>query len=144
MQQRGFSLNEINAILSGQQVSMPSMPGFQNATKSEGLQALTAAQMTGQAELDRFNATQQATQGMISGVGSMAGGAMMMSDRRLKKDIKQLWMGAKGLMLYAFRYIWEDSSHPVHHGYMADEVEVLYPHAVVDLGGYKAVIYGSF
>ncbi len=31
MQQRGFSLNEINALLSGQQVGTPSMPNFTNA-----------------------------------------------------------------------------------------------------------------
>lgn len=31
MQQRGFSLNEINALLSGQQVGLPQMPNFSNA-----------------------------------------------------------------------------------------------------------------
>lgn len=77
MQQRGFSLNEINALLHGQQVGMPSMPGFNTAQRSEGNQALQAAQLTGQAELDRFNAQQQAMQGMMSGIGSMAGGFMM-------------------------------------------------------------------
>lgn len=35
MQQRGFSLNEINALLSGQQVGMPQMPSFTNAQAAQ-------------------------------------------------------------------------------------------------------------
>jgi hypothetical protein len=35
MQQRGFSLNEINALLSGQQVSTPAMPNFSNASAAQ-------------------------------------------------------------------------------------------------------------
>jgi hypothetical protein len=35
MQQRGFSLNEINALLSGQQVGMPQMPSFSQATAAQ-------------------------------------------------------------------------------------------------------------
>lgn len=143
MQRRGFSLNEINAILTGQQVGMPSMPSFQNASRSEGMQSLSAAQMTGQAALDTFNAQQSGLNSAMGAAGGLASTAMMFSDRRLKKDIKELWVGARGLMLYAFRYVWEDASQPLHHGYMADEVEKLYPHAVVDVGSFKAVIYGS-
>jgi hypothetical protein len=74
LQRRGFSLNEINALITGQQVGMPSMPGFNTANRAEGTQFLQAAQMQGQADLDRFNAQQAATQGMMSGIGSMAGG----------------------------------------------------------------------
>ena len=133
MQQRGFSLNEINAIISGQQVGMPSMPGFNQATKSEGNQSLQAAQLTGQAELDRFNAQQQATQGMMSGIGSMAGG-FMMSDRRFKKDIERIGTTNQGFPLYRFKYIWGG---PVHIGVMADEV----PHAVTKIAGISFVDY---
>lgn len=143
MQQRGFSLNEINALLSGQQVGMPSMPSFNTAQRSEGNQALAAAQMTGQSALDAFNAEQQATQGMISGVGSLAGGAMAFSDRRLKKNItKESFNETKGLQEYEFNYVWEDDECPPHHGYMADEVEKIYPNAVVEIDGFKAVLYG--
>jgi len=35
MQQRGSSLNEINALLSGQQVALPSMPGFSQASAAQ-------------------------------------------------------------------------------------------------------------
>ena len=35
MQQRGYNLNEINALLSGQQVNAPQMPGFSQATAAQ-------------------------------------------------------------------------------------------------------------
>lgn len=138
MQKRGFSLNEINAILSGQQVGMPNMPNFNTAQRSEGTQNLSAAQMTGQHDLDVFNAQQQATQGTLSG---LAGGAMMFSDRRLKKHIVKLNIDDNGLQKYNFSYIWEKTETPDHIGYMADEVEKLYPDAVVEMHGYKVVDY---
>ena len=136
MQKRGFSLNEINALISGQQVGMPSMPGFQNASRAEGVQALQAAQLTGQAELDRFNAQQQATQGMMSGIGSMAGGFAMMSDRRMKTDIVRIGSTPGGTNVYSFRYIFGG---PTTIGVMADEV----PHAAFERGGIKFVDYAK-
>lgn len=139
MQKRGFSLNEINAILSGQQVAMPNMPSFNSAQRSEGVQSLTAAQMQGQADLDAFNAQQQATQGTLSG---LAGGAMMFSDRRLKKNVVQLEEKSAGLPLYSFHYVWEDINGPKHIGHMADEVKKLYPDAVIRTHGYDMVDYG--
>lgn len=141
MQQRGFTLNEINAILNGQQVAMPSMPGFNAANRSEGVQALDAANMGWGAQMDAFNAQQQSQQGMMSGLGSMA---LMFSDRRLKKNISKLGVNKEsGLQEYAFDYVWEDSSPGLcnHVGYMADEVEEKYPEAVIDVHGYKMVNY---
>ncbi len=139
MTKRGWTLNEINAILNGQQVGMPSMPQFSQAQRSEGNQALSAAQMTGQAELDRYNAQQQATQGMMSGIGSMAGGAGSMmnpSDRRFKKDIKRIGKTDGGTPLYSYRYL---GGGPVHIGVMADEV----PDAAVNIRGYLFVDYSK-
>jgi hypothetical protein len=135
MQKRGFSLNEINALISGQQVAMPSMPGFNTAQRSEGTQNLQAAQLTGQAELDRFNAQQAATQGMMSGIGSMAGG-FMMSDRRFKRDVRRVGSTPGGAPLYRFRYIFGG---PEMVGVMADEV----PHAVVKIAGISFVDYSK-
>lgn len=136
MQQRGFTLNEINAIMNGQQVGMPNMPSFNAANRSEGNQALQAAGMGWDAQMDAFNAQQQQQQGMMSGAGSMA---MMFSDRRLKDKI--ILVGRRhGLNVYEYEYIWE----PGHRreGYMADEVEELFPDAVrVGPSGYKMVNY---
>lgn len=74
LQRRGANLNELNAIMSGQQVGMPSMPSFNTANAAQPVQALQAAQLTGQANLDAFNAKNAQTQGMLSGIGSIAGG----------------------------------------------------------------------
>ena len=38
LQQRGMSLNEINAILNGQQIAQPQMPGFNTANASQATQ----------------------------------------------------------------------------------------------------------
>lgn len=139
MQRRGFSLNEINAILTGQQVGMPNMPSFNTAQRSEGLQALQAAQMQGQADLDAFNAQQQQQQSMLQGA---AGGAMMFSDRRLKKTVELYGTRPDGLNVYKFHYIWENWTDERHIGCMADEVLKLYPEAIVDMHGFMAVDYG--
>ena len=115
---------------------MPSMPGFNTAQRSEGVQSLQAAQLTGQAELDRFNAQQQATQGMMSGIGSMAGGFAMMSDRRMKTDIVRIGSTPGGTPVYSFRYIFGG---PTQIGVMADEV----PHAAFKRGGILFVDYSK-
>lgn len=138
MQRRGFSLNEINAILTGQQVGMPNMPSFNTAQRSEGTQNLQAADMQGQHDLDVFNAQQAATNSMLSGASS---GAMMFSDRRLKKNIRELGFDDNGLRKYTFSYVWERTEGSHHVGYMADEVEKLYPDAVIEFHGYKVVDY---
>jgi hypothetical protein len=135
MQQRGWSLNEINALLGGQQVGMPSMPSYNTASRAEGPQSLQAAQMQGQADLDRFNAQQAAMQGMMSGMGSIAGG-FMMSDRRFKRDVKRVGSTAGGTPLYRFRYIFGG---PEFIGVMADEV----PHATVKVAGINFVDYSK-
>lgn len=140
MQRRGFSLNEINAILTGQQVGMPNMPSFNTAQRSEGLQSLQAAGMQNQADLDAYSAQQGAQQSALSG---LAGGAMMFSDRRLKKNIMEWTYRADiGLQTYFFNYVWEKDTDPWQYGLMADEVEKLYPEAVSEEDGYKVVDYG--
>lgn len=136
MQRRGFSLNEINAILTGQQVGLPGMPGFTNAGRSEGVQSLAAAQMQGQSALDAYNAEQAGLQGLMSGVGSLASGAMMFSDRRLKRNIVRIGE-YKGYPLYLFDYIWGQSAV----GVMSDEVPA--SAVVKHSSGYDMVDYGS-
>jgi hypothetical protein len=68
----------MNALMSGQQVQTPQMPGFQTAVGSQPVQSLSAAQMTGQSMMDQFNAQQQQTQGMMSGAMGLGSKAAMM------------------------------------------------------------------
>lgn len=77
MSRRGMSLNELNALLTGQQVNMPQMPSFNTASKAETPQILQAAQMGYQGQLDQFNANQAGTMGLISGLTGLAGASMM-------------------------------------------------------------------
>ena len=129
MQQRGFSLNEMNALLSGQQVSMPQMPGYNTAAASQGTQNLAAGQMQQQANMDQFNAQQAQMQGLMSGVGGFAA----FSDRRLKKDI-ELVGNVDGVNIYKWMYVWGQPGK----GVMADEV----PWAVIKHpSGYDMVDY---
>ncbi len=61
------------------------------------------------------------------------------SDRRLKTDITRLSTRSDGLGVYRFRYVWGG---PLHIGLMAQEVQPLYPAAVLQRDGYLMVDYG--
>jgi hypothetical protein len=66
MQKRGFSLNEINALLSGQQVNTPQMPNFVGASQA-------AAAPLYQAAVDQGNFDQMQSQGLMGGIGGLVG-----------------------------------------------------------------------
>lgn len=79
-QRRGMSLNEMNALMSGQQVQMPTMPQFNTAGISQTPNLMGAMQNTYQAALDASNAKNaginNAFGGLTSlGAGGLAGGA---------------------------------------------------------------------
>jgi hypothetical protein len=73
---------------------------------------------------------------MMSGIGSMAGAGMMMSDRRFKENIARVGTTPGGTPVYEFNYIFGPLKYV---GVMADEV----PHAVVERGGIKFVDYSK-
>ncbi len=64
MQQRGFNLNEINAVMSGQQVNAPQMPGFSSAERA-------ASAPIYQAGVDQGNFDQASSP--WAGIGSLTG-----------------------------------------------------------------------
>jgi len=132
-QRRGMTLNELNALLTGSQVSMPQMPSFSQATKSETPQLLQAAQMQGQA-----NESGGMDWGSLIGTAAKVGGMAMMSDLRLKSNLEAI--GAyRGLTVYAF-----DLGGRRRVGVLAQDVAVLYPHAViVGPAGYLMVDYAA-
>jgi len=65
MQKRGFSLNEINALLSGQQVQNPQMPSFVAAQSSQPSTIY-------QAGVDRLNANNAGGASNMSGITGLA------------------------------------------------------------------------
>jgi hypothetical protein len=134
MQQRGFSLNEINALISGQQVGMPQMPNFSNAGAAQETQYLNAANMQGQADLNQFNAQQAGVSNLMGGLGSIAGFAF--SDRRLKRDIVRIGKTPGGQNVYAWNYLWGQPAI----GVMADESPA--DAVIMHESGYLMVNYG--
>jgi len=110
MEQRGMTLNEINAIMSGQQVQTPGFEGFTQAGRSQGVDYTGA--LGAESDFD-----QAQSQMLMSGISSLGGMAGMMSDRRLKRNIKRIGT-FMGYPFYIFDYLWGERSV----GFMADEV----------------------
>lgn len=75
--QRGMSLNDMNALLSGQQVQNPNMPGFSTAQGGTPTQYLQAAGMQGNAAMQQYQAQVAQQQAMYGGLGALGGAAMM-------------------------------------------------------------------
>ena len=80
--------------------------------------------------------------GMQYGAGGKAGVGFgnMFSDRRLKKNIKQISTRPDGLNVYEFDYVWGGGRQI---GLMAQEVQTIYPGAVSESGGYLMVDYSK-
>jgi len=137
-QRRGMSLNELNALLTGQQVTMPA--GMQGAPGSTaGVAAATpymaAAQGQGQQNLQGGTNWGSA----LGGIAQVAGAAaplMAMSDRRLKRNIRHLVDG-----WYEYEYLWDTTKRV---GVMAQELMATRPELVhITPSGYLAVNYGG-
>jgi hypothetical protein len=141
MQRRGMSLNEINAILSGQQVSMPNMPTFNTSTSAGGVNYSGAAKDQYSAGMDAYNAKQQQAQSTMSGIGQVAGmaGMMMMSDIRLKSNIVRVGTHPLGVGIYEY-----DIQGRRERGVIAQEVMKVRPDLVHEhVSGYLMVDYGG-
>jgi hypothetical protein len=70
---RGMSLNEMNALLTGTQVSMPNMPSFNTSAPAGAVNYSGAGQQQYNAAMNNYNAQQQQQQGLFGGLGSLAG-----------------------------------------------------------------------
>ena len=138
-QRRGMSLNEMNALLTGQQVGMPQMPSFNMASKAETPQLVDAMARTYDAQLGAYNAQQAANANMMSGLGSLASTAFMFSDRRLKSNIKRVGTHAIGVGIYEYTMMGMPQR-----GVIAQEVEAVRPDLVKrHANGFLMVNYGG-
>lgn len=118
MQGRGIAMQGLNGVLSAQ-------TSYANANQGETFGSLLGG-----------------IGGLAAGIGKAAPAIAAFSDRRLKKEIVLVGHDENtGLDLYEFKYINGDGRRFV--GVMADEVEKLYPEAVIyDAEGYASVNYG--
>ena len=109
--------------------------GLQSASNIGNLFGNQGAALAG-GQMARGNVARQAF-GDAMDIGKMAA---MFSDRRLKKNIKQIGTRPDGLNVYEFDYIWGGKRQV---GLMAQEVQTIYPGAVSESGGYLMVDYSK-
>lgn len=135
---RSQPLNEITALMSGSQIGSPAaMSGPTPQTQVGGVDYSGLVQQNYQNQLN----SRGASLGGLFGLAGSLGGAAIMSDRRLKTDIKLVGKLDNGLNVYSYRY---KAGGATHLGLMADEVERLHPSAVVEgHNGFKAVRYAE-
>jgi hypothetical protein len=142
---RSLPVNEISALLSGGQVSVPQFQGYSgvNVAPAPIFQAGTAQDA---AAMQRYGiqANQAASNagGLFNLAGSLGSAALMSgvfpSDRRLKSNIERVGTHPLGIGIYEY-----DIFGSRQRGVMADEVEAVRPEAVITRDdGYKMVNYG--
>ena len=127
-------LNNINALLTGQQVNMPQMPSFNANQAAQPVNYLGAAQSQGnynmqQAQMNNASSN-SATSGAFQLGGAALGAAMMMSDKRLKTNVQKVMdikVNGKTLGWYRYQYL---GSSCWYEGVMAQEVKKEIPEAV--------------
>jgi len=142
-QRRGMSLNEMNALLSGQQVQMPTMPTFNAAGRSETPQLLNAAQSQYSAALDAANARNAGMSNVFGGLTSLGAGALgggfSFSDIRLKSNIRRIGTHCVGVSVYEY-----DIFGHRERGVIAQELQRVRPDLVRQHdSGYLTVNYGA-
>jgi hypothetical protein len=147
---RNEPLNTLSAVRTGSQVTGPQFVNSSQQATTAGPDLLGAAGMQYNAQLGDFNQRQAAQQNFNQGLmGLGAAGVMKYSDIRTKENIKHIAWLPNGLPVYTYEYKDEFKDHPLaghgtHTGVMAQEVEAMYPNAVITLdNGYKAVDYGQ-
>jgi len=138
-------LNTLNAFQSGSQVSMPQFQAT-NPVNMAGTNTSGNVWNAYQGNVNNANSQNAASNALWSGIASLGGtlgGAAIISDPRLKKDILRVGTHSSGLPIYSFRYLWEDGHGEEHLGFMADEVKEYKPDAVVTAAdGFDRVDYG--
>lgn len=142
---RNEPINTLNAIRAGSQVTGPTFQNVPLQATTAGADLLGAAGMTGNAAIAQANAQNAQQNAMMQGLFSL-GGAALMSDIRTKENIKHLGYLTNGLPFYEFEYKPEFKAfggEGKHVGVMAQEVEQVLPHAVIEINGYKVVNYGA-
>ena len=142
-------LNTLSALRTGAQVQNPTFVNSANQATTAGPDLLGAASSQYNAALGNTNMQNAAQANLNSGIFGLGGaGIMAMSDIRTKQNISPIGVADNGLTVYKFEYKPEFKDHELaghgfHVGFMAQEVEQVFPYAVKTLDdGYKVVDYG--
>lgn len=148
-EQRAQPLNELNALRTGSQVSMPTVPG-QTPSMANPTDVTGITNQAYQGQLGAYNAQLGASNNTMSSLFGLGGSALgaygtyaglaAMSDRRLKTNIIRIGETKSGIPVYRYKY--RGSDH-IHMGVMADEVRHI-PGAVIRMpSGFDAVDYSK-
>jgi hypothetical protein len=139
--ERSTVFNETSALTKGGQITIPQFQQF-NAAKIADTPIMDAVYRSAAMDMQKAQIESQQQGQMFGGMMSLAGNLMMMSDRRLKTDIRKLSDDARGFGWYVWRYLW-DRPGTRRFGVMAQEVRHIRG-AVVELPcGALAVDYGK-
>ncbi len=137
---RSLPVNEISALLSGGQVSIPQFQGYSGVNVAPA-PVFQAGQAQGQFAQQNYANQVNAYNAKMGLFGDIAGaaGAAYPSDRRLKSNVVRVGTHPLGIGVYEYD-IFGDRQR----GVMADEVETVKPEAVTThpTEGYKMVYYG--
>jgi hypothetical protein len=137
---RSIPVNEISALLSGGQVSVPQFQGYSGVTVAPS-PIFQAGQAQGQFAQQNYANQVGAYNAKMGLYGNIAGaaGAAIASDRRLKSNVVRVGTHPLGIGVYEYDIFGERQR-----GVMADEVEAVKPEAVTThpTEGYKMVYYG--
>lgn len=140
---RNQPLNEMNALRTGSQVTLPQFQQFSGANVNAA-PIYSATAQAGQDQLSQYNSGMAYNSALINGLmqagGTAGGAAILKSDRRVKEDIRRIGTAFDGTPIYTFRYIGEPVTHM---GVMAQEIEGAYPETVLEIDGVKHVDYGQ-
>jgi hypothetical protein len=135
-------INQISALMSGGQVSMPQF----GPTNNPQLPTVDYAGLVNEnynQQLGAYNQKMQAQQGILGGLFGLGGKLIGLSDERAKKNIKPVGEMA-GHKLYSYEYKKGMGDGKPHVGVMAQEVERKRPDAVSTRpDGLKQVHYGK-
>lgn len=138
LQQRGQGLNEMNALLSGQQVQSPTFSNFGQAAQAQTPDLLGAQTAQYNAALGGQSASNAAYGDILGGLGSMA--ALYFSDKRVKRIGRRVGTHPRGFGVYRMRYIGETRDRI---GVIAQEVRRFMPEAVRVNSGVLMVDYAA-
>ncbi len=137
LQARGQAFNEAQGLNAGTSIQMPQFGNCGLAGGSQTPDITGAIGNTYNANLGAANAENAANNQQSATAASLLGMMLMMSDRRLKSNIRKVGTGHKGLNVYEYDIFGKHET-----GYMAQEVQDVGPEAVSERpDGYVMVSY---
>ena len=133
---RNQPISEITSLLSG---GAPTMPNFQPFAAGHVSDTPIGQYMYDSAKINSQN-SMAANSGMYGLGSTLLGGLFSISDRRAKENIRKVGTLDNGLPIYLYNYKGDPKEH---FGPMAQEVEMVNPDAVIEIGGLKYVNYSA-